>query len=331
MTDIARALNDREYFTWWYFDVCCDSGHDLVLIYHVRPFFSHFTIALVDIVVYRNNRKIIHRTIVSPLQACTLAAAPLSLRIGSAGLSSGADAIACRVAAPDIQVQLDVHTGGRQGGPVEALCADDTGAPGFWWQLNAPRASARGCVRCGGETIDIEGIGYHDCNWGSISVPRHIAAWSWGRYMLDREVLVYGTVRDRTGGTRALSVHAGEGGELRTRHALFSHRDTTALFSVPPVTYALEHTSRDVIDEDALYISPLAARYRLVSRCAEYVFYRLKAYRIFRPLCAGMSNVHYTRIKKQFRCGQRSYRHSIHEEMLVRQTGPDAAGRRKTA
>ncbi|MEZ4599380.1 MAG: hypothetical protein R2940_06285 [Syntrophotaleaceae bacterium] len=319
MGNITQVLCDRKYFKWWYFDIHCNSGLDIVLIFHVQPFFSNFDIGLVDIVVYKKNSKIIHRTIVSPIKKCTIVDRPLSLYIGTATMTTKSDAIFCHVDDSNIKLHLEFKSEAvTRKTLMEPICVFDGMQTEFWWQVKYPRINAAGFLCCDGENITIEGIGYHDCNWGTVSLPRHLDYWNWGRYLLNDEVFIYATVRDRQKCLWAFSMHVNGNGEQHMEHYRYNQLDDAQKFLTETMKCEIVHTSHHVIDEDMIFISPLSRKFRFINKIAEFMFFRLKESRIFKPMCVSLSNVNYKRIKKHFYYKGQYSENSVHEEMRMR-------------
>ena len=72
---------------------------------------------------------------------------------------------------------------------------DFAGSDGaFWWAVAAPRAQVTGrLVDTAGETA-LDGVGYHDHNWSSISITKMFAGWQWGRLHAAEGTLVWACV-----------------------------------------------------------------------------------------------------------------------------------------
>ena len=64
----------------------------------------------------------------------------------------------------------------------------------FAWCVGAPRARVSGTVTIHGETIEADGIGYHDHNWGVGDMKRIIDHWYWGRLYTDDLTVIYANV-----------------------------------------------------------------------------------------------------------------------------------------
>lgn len=64
----------------------------------------------------------------------------------------------------------------------------------FAWCVAAPRARVTGTVRIGDETIQADGIGYSDHNWGVGDMKRIIDHWYWGRLYTDDLTVIYANV-----------------------------------------------------------------------------------------------------------------------------------------
>jgi predicted secreted hydrolase len=71
------------------------------------------------------------------------------------------------------------------------------GLDGFAWVVPLPRARCRGTIFLGDRTIPVEGTGYHDHNWGQVSLSRLVSYWHWGRIYAGEVTCIYADVVGR--------------------------------------------------------------------------------------------------------------------------------------
>ncbi len=86
----------------------------------------------------------------------------------------------------------------------------------FAWCVGAPRARVSGTVTIHGETIQAEGIGYHDHNWGVGDMKRIIDHWYWGRLYTDDLTVIYANVHTtpRYGSHASMPLMVARGSEI---------------------------------------------------------------------------------------------------------------------
>ncbi|MCF6334216.1 MAG: polysaccharide deacetylase family protein, partial [Spirochaetales bacterium] len=61
----------------------------------------------------------------------------------------------------------------------------------FAWLPAIPYGTVAGTLRYNGETIAVEGTGYHDHNWGNIRLDKIKTQWYWGRAKIGEYTLIF--------------------------------------------------------------------------------------------------------------------------------------------
>jgi len=64
----------------------------------------------------------------------------------------------------------------------------------FAWLVPAPRATVWGNLTCRGKQTRMEGIGYHDHNWASVSLSQRLSGWKWARFHAEDITLILASV-----------------------------------------------------------------------------------------------------------------------------------------
>ena len=87
-----------------------------------------------------------------------------------------------------------------------------------------------------GSSVPLEGLGYHDHNWASVSLSKDLRGWRWGRFHGDDTTLVFAAVE-------------GAGGPLYRGMALIESEDGVfgyqyLHFGLPDPAVTLEETPR---------------------------------------------------------------------------------------
>ena len=64
----------------------------------------------------------------------------------------------------------------------------------FSWVVPVPSAKVHGNLQMNKENKYLEGIGYHDHNWASVSLSKNIKEWKWGRFHSNNETMIFADV-----------------------------------------------------------------------------------------------------------------------------------------
>lgn len=64
----------------------------------------------------------------------------------------------------------------------------------FSWIVPVPKGTVKGFLTLHEKVIPIDGVGYHDHNWASISLSENIQEWQWGRYFGKDIALIFAVV-----------------------------------------------------------------------------------------------------------------------------------------
>ncbi|MGY5880189.1 MAG: lipocalin-like domain-containing protein [Candidatus Thorarchaeota archaeon] len=65
----------------------------------------------------------------------------------------------------------------------------------FAWVVPFPRASVKGTIRDGDNTMEVTGVGYHDHNWLNFSFQSIIEYWMWGRVYSENFTVSYAFIQ----------------------------------------------------------------------------------------------------------------------------------------
>lgn len=231
-----------EYFEWWYFDHHFDNGYTAVVVFHRATAFLPGRPPAVEITVITPAGKE-HRSFrVLPKPDFHIASDRAQITAGEDRVldqttryevrAMGATAEGLRIG---VETVLEARLPGWKFGESKTVI---DGLDGFAWVVPLPRAHCRGRLFVGDEAIEVEGIGYHDHNWGQISLSRLISYWHWGRIYAGDVTCIYADVVGRRSRTT----------------------DPTGLLMLAVGEQIVFNTSLVRIDELDLAYSPKAAR-----------------------------------------------------------------------
>ena len=174
-----------EYYEWWYFDHHFENGYTAVAVFHratafipARPPSIEITVITPAGAEYRSFR--------------TFAPADFRIADDRADIRVGEDYVTDNTRRYEIRAIGRTAEGLRIGMQTtlegvlpgwkfgESKTVVD-GLDGFAWVVPLPRARCSGTLFLGDEAIPVVGTGYHDHNWGQISLSKLLAYWHWGR------------------------------------------------------------------------------------------------------------------------------------------------------
>ncbi|MET4898574.1 hypothetical protein RN629_15675 [Sphingomonadaceae bacterium jetA1] len=86
----------------------------------------------------------------------------------------------------------------------------------FSWFCAVPGANAKGQLFVDGETVEVQGNGYHDHNWGNVPMDRILSDWLWSRAEVEGTTVVSASVRFRqdVGGRETPLLYVARGDDI---------------------------------------------------------------------------------------------------------------------
>lgn len=192
-------------FAWYYFDLHCSDGYDLILTWHVQPFQTVFPITIFDLFVYHKGQKLFHKFVSQPLgsvvsdsQKTIISAPGLVYKMEAEQYSVAADQPGFRL---NFRLKRNLAATERH---FELLPV--TGADSFHWKLFEALQPA-GCeLETEGRKYNFSGQGYHDYNGGNINLKKVLSHWHWSKLLYSDHILVLGEVVDRKHNRRQVAV-----------------------------------------------------------------------------------------------------------------------------
>lgn len=182
--DGARTDNRRGTYEWWYFDAHLDDGSSLVVVFMNKdlatpndPLRPTIRIDL-DLADGRSYKKLVTYAPES-WQASTSGA---DVRIGDNRFSG--DLHTYRIEATVDEIAVDVSLVGqvRAWRPQTGYLLYGAGRDKeFAWLPSVPQGAVTATYHIGGEVHETTGVGYHDHNWGNVSLAKIVHDWYWAR------------------------------------------------------------------------------------------------------------------------------------------------------
>jgi hypothetical protein len=176
----------RGQYEWWYFDAHLESGHTLVVFFHA----SNANPGLegkagIEIVLLRPDGRRVQSFTPYGRSEFSAARDRPEVTIGGNTLrveqrEGGLPVYTIHVSEKDLGCDL-TYTAEVNGWKPGSGLSRFGSIGSFGWVVPFARASVRGTIRDGGQTLPVSGIGYHDHNWLDFSFQRIIQYWMWGR------------------------------------------------------------------------------------------------------------------------------------------------------
>jgi CrtC N-terminal lipocalin domain len=182
--DGARTDNRRGTYEWWYFDAHLDDGSSLVVVFMNKDLASPNdpltpTIRIdLDLADGRSFQKL---ATYAP-ESWEASAGGADVRIG--GNRFTGDLHTYRIQARVEEIEIDVTLVGQvrawrpQTGYL--LYGADRDRE-FAWLPSVPQGAVAATYRIGDEAHETTGVGYHDHNWGNVSLAKIVHDWYWAR------------------------------------------------------------------------------------------------------------------------------------------------------
>lgn len=283
-------MSENKLFEWYYFDVHCDNGEDVVFTLHVKPFMSAFAISIFDFFIYRDGRRIEHSYFALPReQAQRSDDGSRLIYTADNSIVRVDDRIQVRVQDAQITLDLNLENECPFKRPLELDLLPKSG-PGqsFKWKVFAPLARARGTLRIADKEYILNGRAYHDYNCGTVNLFDTLQGWTWGKTYRDGKLEVRGKITDRNGMQKLVGFEAGT-----SSWCLFPERqEPAASFDEIPAGAR--------IDDIALYVAPAAKRNnRRRNAGREVLMHLISEKQVFNKFYQQLCNTRYTRYREQ--------------------------------
>lgn len=189
----------KKAFEHWYFDAHLDTGHTVIAFFTKRrPEEKAGCDPSVQLIVYGPDGTKRQVTVAHPKSSASFSTERCDVVIGhnTATQDIGANGLPVfriHIAEEDLAFDLEFtnELPSWMPGRGDTFYND---VEHFGWCVGGPRERVTGTITIGGETLQANGIGYADHNWGVGDMKRIIDRWHWGRLYLDDVSLIFATV-----------------------------------------------------------------------------------------------------------------------------------------
>lgn len=189
----------RHFFEWWYIDITSKDGSHIVVIFHAPVYTFTFLEPITEVYFYNpSGEKIEQKWCVEKHRA--ILKDEYGVAIGDSYFKGQYPHYELFLKNEDFELDLEFksQTESWKFG-TGLLFRDDKTGRCFNWVVPVPRAAISGSLKIGNKSIEVDGVGYHDHNWGNLVLRDFFTWWYWGRIFTDRYTLVYANIKKKSG------------------------------------------------------------------------------------------------------------------------------------
>ena len=191
--DGLRTQLDKAGYEWWYFDTHMDDGTQIVVVFYTKSMIAAkgplTPFATIEI-TYPDGRKTEERVDATPSQ-CRFSTDGCDVKIGPCTVTGDLTNYHIHFQSKNVTAELDLHgtVPSWRPGVGGTLYGDDE-AKQFFWLPSVPSGAVRAVVSDHGTTKTYNGSGYHDHNWGNVSIANLVHHWYWGRAQIGPYMII---------------------------------------------------------------------------------------------------------------------------------------------
>ncbi len=190
-------MNRRGNTEWWYFDARLDNGYVVVAFFRAKHERTGKT--GVEITIYTPDGEKIQNVY-------DYSRTDLKVSRENANVQVGSNYIKVDNANPKLPNYEIFIDEGKYGIHLKYTPKVQAWMPGrgkiefgkmehFGWCVAIPRAKVEGTIKVNGETITVNGEGYHDHNWVTVNLMKIVDYWHWGRIFSENFTMLYAYIK----------------------------------------------------------------------------------------------------------------------------------------
>jgi len=185
--DGFRTNKNRGFFEWWYFDAHFDDGTTAVIVFMTKSL-TNYNGPLkpaVMITINRSDGSKIFKVIQSSKKEFSSSKKQCDVNIGKNWVKGDLKKYELHTVIEDIEVNLTFTGIVAPWRPRDGKIFFGDKKHYFAWVAPIPHGTVKGSMLYDDEIHQVTGVGYHDHNWGNLSLPTVQDHWYWGRTTLD--------------------------------------------------------------------------------------------------------------------------------------------------
>ncbi|MBU2549892.1 MAG: hypothetical protein KKB20_15870 [Proteobacteria bacterium] len=190
--------NAESYYEWWYFDASFTNNYHIVLTWHYRNVFLRPMVPSIQLFIYQpDGTKVERMTLAAPDQ---ISAFPdyCDVKMGKSWVRDMGDRYELYMKIKGVGARLTFRNVVPPWKPGQGFnYKDEDNGRIAGWVVPVPQARVEGDLYLDGQTMPVEGSGYHDHNWGNFPYYEITRGWYWGRVHNDKFTVDYGWVLPR--------------------------------------------------------------------------------------------------------------------------------------
>lgn len=182
--DGMHTDGSKNTYEWWYFDFHFDDGSKLVVVYYTKNpvIVSVPLMPLVTLELTLADGRKFYNQITPPVKDCSYSKEGCEIVNGSSKVKGDLNCYDISFVGPSILAKISLEGRVPSWRPkCGQIIFGDNEEHYFAWLPAVPEGRAVADLSIDGERIHLEGTGYHDHNWGNISMFKLMHHWYWGR------------------------------------------------------------------------------------------------------------------------------------------------------
>jgi predicted secreted hydrolase len=182
--DGMRTHGGKGTYEWWYFDAHLNDGSKLVIVFYTK-FYTQINKPLKPLVTINHDRadgKTIERMFHAKAGDFSASTEQCDVKIGRNYFRGNLQKYEIHVEIEDLVADITLTRTAPSWRPATGhLYFGEQGEHLFAWLPSVPQGQAEVSIRVGGQSQQFRGVGYHDHNWGNISMLKLMNNWYWAR------------------------------------------------------------------------------------------------------------------------------------------------------
>ena len=184
------------YFEWWYFDATFGEGSAVSVTFHFTDLINPLSgNGSVNVTVFDHGILVFQRFMPHPTNRIDAAQEMCDVQIGKNRCFQENNKYRIQIDESDIKAELIFESDsiGWRPGNGKFNFADENAF--FAWVVPQPKAKVNGYIIINGKKSYVSGVGYHDHNWGTVSLLDTVTEWSWGRVYLKDYTCIFADIQ----------------------------------------------------------------------------------------------------------------------------------------
>ncbi len=182
--DGMRTDGSKGTYEWWYFDSHLDDGSKLVIVFYTKHVINVNKDLLPIITVQYDAPNGEHFEEILSFKASDFFASreKCDIQLRNNRFSGDLKKYSIQIAGETIHAEISLSSRVKAWRPGTGIINfGDNDEFYFAWLPSIPEGLVEGTISVGGQSKKISGTGYHDHNWGNISMIKLMNHWYWGR------------------------------------------------------------------------------------------------------------------------------------------------------